>query len=113
MTFGEALKQIRRDKEVSQRELAERVGVDFSYISKIENDRMPPPAADTIEEICEALDVSPDDLLPLTGKVPSSIKDALGSSSAALGFMREASEMGLSEEEWKELQDKLKHLRGD
>ena len=41
-TFGQALKEIRRGKDVTQRELATAVGVDFSYISKIENDRMPP-----------------------------------------------------------------------
>lgn len=113
MTFGQALKQLRRSKGLSQRELADRVGVDFSYISKIENDRMPPPAADTIERICEVLDVSPDELLAMTGKVPSSIKEALGTSSAAQGFMRQASEMGLSEDEWKQLKKKLKQLRGD
>ncbi|MCB0594832.1 MAG: helix-turn-helix transcriptional regulator, partial [Phaeodactylibacter sp.] len=44
-TFGPLLKEVRRSKQVSQRELAERVGVDFSYISKIENNRLAPPAA--------------------------------------------------------------------
>lgn len=113
MTFGQALKELRRSKEVSQRELADRVGVDFSYISKIENNRMPPPAADTIERICRALDVSADDLLAMSGKVPSSIKKALDESPEAIGFMREASEMELSEEEWKYLKKELKQLRGD
>jgi len=46
-SFGQLLKHIRREKGVSQRDLADQVGVDFSYISKIENDRMPPPSADT------------------------------------------------------------------
>lgn len=113
MTFGQALKELRRSKDISQRELADRVGVDFSYISKVENDRMSPPAADTIERICEALEVSADDLLAMTGKVPSSIKEALGTNPEALGFMRQASEMELSEEDWKHLKDELKQLRGD
>lgn len=113
MTFGQALKQLRRTKDVSQRELADQVGVDFTYISKIENDRMPPPAADTIEKICDALDSSADDLLAKTGKMPSSIKESLGRSSEALGFMRQASEMGLSESEWKRMRKELKRLRGD
>jgi transcriptional regulator with XRE-family HTH domain len=62
-TFGQALRELRRSKGISQRDLAEKVGVDFSYISKIENDRLPPPAADTIVKICNALEAPPDTLL--------------------------------------------------
>ena len=65
-------------KSMTQRELATAVGVDFSYISKVENDRMPPPAADTIVKICEKLDVPPDTLLAITGKIPTPIKEAIG-----------------------------------
>ena len=54
-TFGHNLRELRRSKDVSQRELAEKVGVDFSYISKLENDRLPPPAADTIVKIAKSL----------------------------------------------------------
>ena len=76
-TFGQTLKEIRRGKGITQRELATAVGVDFSYISKVENDRMPPPAADTIVKICEKLGVSPDTLLAMTGKMPTPDKGSL------------------------------------
>ncbi|NJO93347.1 MAG: helix-turn-helix transcriptional regulator [Hydrococcus sp. RM1_1_31] len=112
-TFGQILKELRRAKGVSQRNLAEKVGVDFSYISKIENDRLPPPAADTIVRICEALSVPPDELLSTTGKMPTSAKEMIGTSSAALQFIREAEEMKLSESEWEQLVEKLKYLRKD
>jgi predicted transcriptional regulator len=36
--FGDALREKRRVAGVSQRELADRVNVDFSYISKVETD---------------------------------------------------------------------------
>ena len=114
MTFGHALKTLRRSKEVSQRELAARVNIDFSYISKIENDRMQPPAADTIEKLCEALGATAnerDQLLAMTGKVPSSMKETLGTSPAALQFMREAVNLDLSEQEWDILKSQLKSLR--
>lgn len=112
-TFGETLRKLRRSKGISQRILAEKVGVDFSYISKIENNRLPPPAADTIVKICEALSVPPDDLLSNTGKMTTSAKEMIGNSSAALQFIREAEEMKLSEGEWEKLTKKLKHLRND
>lgn len=38
-TFGQTVKKLRKAKKLTQLELAERIGVDFTYISKIENDR--------------------------------------------------------------------------
>jgi transcriptional regulator with XRE-family HTH domain len=110
-TFGKRFRELRRLKGISQRELAEKVSVDFSYISKLENDRLSPPAADTIVRICDALGVTPDELLALTGKMPSDLKDMISSSPAALQFVRDAQSMGLTEEDWKELNKQLKHLR--
>ena len=110
-TFGQTLKVIRRKKDVTQRELAAAVGVDFSYISKIENDRMPPPAADTIVKICEVLDVPPDNLLAMTGKMPTQIKEAISEKPAAQQFLREAQNMTLTDEEWGALTQELKKLR--
>ena len=110
-TFGQKLRGLRRSKGVTQRELAAKVEVDFSYISKIENDRLPPPAADTIIRICEALSILPDELLAMTGKMPSQVKQMVGTSSSALQFMRQAQSMKLTDEEWDELTRGLKQLR--
>lgn len=110
-SFGRILRELRHSKDVSQRELAEKVGVDFSYISKVENDRLPPPAADTIVKICDALGVKPDDLLALTGKMPTNVKEMLSASPAARQFIRQAQEMNLTDEEWQTLTRRLKRLR--
>ncbi len=110
-TFGKALREIRRTKDISQRELAQKIGVDFSYISKIENDRLPPPAADTIVKICEVLNIPPEQLLAMTGKVPSGVTETIGTSAAAIQFIRDAQSMRLTEEEWQRLSKQLKRLR--
>ncbi len=112
-TFGHTLRELRRSKGVSQRELAGKVGVDFSYISKLENDRLPPPAADTIVKICEALGIVPDRLLAATGKMPTEIKQMLGGSPSALRFMRQAYQMGLTDDEWTEMVKQMKKLRDE
>jgi transcriptional regulator with XRE-family HTH domain len=112
-TFGQSLREMRRSKGVSQRELAGKVGVDFSYISKVENDRLPPPAADTIVKICEALGVAPEELLASSGKIPKQLREMLGASSSALQFVREAYQMALTDEEWGEMTRQMKRLRGD
>lgn len=109
--FGSALRARRRAAGISQRDLAARTGVDFSYISKVENDRVPPPAADTIVAICQALGVAPEDLLALTGKIPSTVQRTVSSSTAAQQFLREAQQMALTDQEWTELSHLLQRLR--
>ena len=110
--FGTRLRDLRRAKNISQRELADRVGVDFSYISKLENNRLPPPAADTVEKICAALGVSGDELLALAGKVPSDVAEIIASSPAAQHFMQNLRAMSLSEDEWHQLTRRVKELKG-
>jgi transcriptional regulator with XRE-family HTH domain len=109
--FGTKLQALRRSKGVSQRQLAERIGVDFSYISKVENDRMPPPAADTIEKICKELGIPADELMGLTDKLPTDLRQLLVESRGARDFMREAQQMRLSDNEWQKLANRLKKLR--
>lgn len=77
MTFGETAKRLRKERGISQRDLAKQVGIDFTYLSKIENDRMEPPSESTIERIAEALDANADDLLVLADRFPSDLADDL------------------------------------
>lgn len=109
--FGDLLKDYRRSAGMSQRELADKANLDFSYISKIENNRIPPPAADTIVQICKILGVQPDELLSLTGKLPTQMKSDVITSKGAFRFLREAQEMKLSDDEWSEISKSLKKLR--
>lgn len=112
-TFGEALREYRRASGMSQRELAERIGVDFSYISKLENGRLPPPAADTVVGICGALRIPAEEMLALTGKLPSDIQQTVSTSKAAQQFLHEAQTMRLTDEQWGRMVEKLRHLKDD
>jgi transcriptional regulator with XRE-family HTH domain len=109
--FGAALREYRRKAGISQRELAERTGLDFSYISKIENGRIPSPAADTIVMICEVLEIPPEELLALTGKIPSEVQQTISTSTAAQEFLRQVQRMGLTDEEWHRVTKSLHNLR--
>ncbi len=110
-SFGELLREKRREAGISQRDLAAQASLDFSYISKLENDRIPPPAADTIVAICRILNIEPVELLAASGKLPAGIHTSVGSSAAAQSFLQNASKMGLTEQEWKELTSSLHRLR--
>ena len=109
--FGNVLREYRRKAGISQRELAKRAGLDFSYISKIENGRLPPPAADTLILICQILEIPPEELLALMGKLPSVVQENISSSKAAQEFLREAQRMDLTDEEWTHITRSLKKLR--
>jgi transcriptional regulator with XRE-family HTH domain len=113
LTFGQALRQLRQKAGVTQRDLANRIGVDFSYISKLENDRMPPPAADTIVTICRELKESPEQLLALVGKIPTDVEEAVATNASGQEFLREVQTMKLTDSEWKEIRLALSHLRED
>lgn len=110
--FGTALRSLRRAAGLTQRELADGSGLDFSYISKIENGRLSPPAADTIMVLCRVLKVQPEDLLALTGKIPSDVQANVSTSPSAQRFLREAQVMKLSDDEWSHLARSLRRLRG-
>ncbi len=108
--FGPLFREKRRKAGLTQRQLAERAGLDYSYISKIENGRLPPPAADTIVVLCQVLGLTPDELLAITGKIPSGVQQMLSASPAAQAFLREAKKQGLSDEQWKRLTANISQL---
>ena len=59
--FAENLKRIRKSRKLTQEQLAEIVGVDFRYISFIENARSF-TSCELIEKLSEALNVDYSDL---------------------------------------------------
>ncbi len=71
MTFGQRLRELRKAKGLTQRELADIVGLNFTYLSKIENGAMQPPRGKTIAALANALDMDADELFGLAKKVPS------------------------------------------
>jgi transcriptional regulator with XRE-family HTH domain len=112
-TFGEVLKEKRRAAGLSQRQLAERAGVDFSYISKLENDRLPAPAADTTARLAACLGCPVEDLLAAARKMPAGLSDSVTNAPAAIRFLQEASRMRLTAEEWDRMLGGLHGLRSD
>jgi transcriptional regulator with XRE-family HTH domain len=60
--LGENLKKIRTNKNITQTELAEKLGVDKSFVSNLENGKNNPTLS-TITNIAQALEVSVNELL--------------------------------------------------
>ena len=71
MTFGQRLRELRKSKGITQRALADKVGISFTYLSKIETGAMQPPRGKTIIALANELDTDSDELFGLAKKVPS------------------------------------------
>jgi transcriptional regulator with XRE-family HTH domain len=75
--FGVKVRGLRREKGLSLRDLAPKVGVGFTYLSKVENGRLDfgdYPGEALIRKLATVLDADADELLLLAKKVPDRIK---------------------------------------
>ncbi|HQE60585.1 MAG TPA: helix-turn-helix domain-containing protein [Spirochaetota bacterium] len=62
MTLGEKIRLIRKKKKLSQKELAQKIGMHENHLGRYENG-LSEPTAPVLKKICEALDVPADYLL--------------------------------------------------
>ena len=62
------LRELREQAELTQVELAEAVGVDQTYISRLELNKRHAVGFDVLAKLCEALECEPGDLLAMEGK---------------------------------------------
>ncbi len=79
MTLGSYLRVARekrrcQDKAFSVRQVAQRVGIEPAYLSKIEREQVPPPSEATIRRLAKELEEDPDLLLAMAGKVSSDLR---------------------------------------
>ena len=77
--FGEYVRKQRErlrsaDAEFSVRRVAARVGIEPSYLSKIERGEQPPPSEKTVVALAKELDEDPDVLLAMAGKISSDLE---------------------------------------
>lgn len=76
MTFGERVRQLRNANGLSLRQLAPKVGVGFTYLSRVETGKMTfgdYPSDALIHRLAEELDGDEDELLLLAERIPEPI----------------------------------------
>ena len=77
MRFGKRVRQLRQAQKLTLRGLAARIGVGFTYLSKVENEKLDfadYPSDDLIVRLAKALDADADELLIMAKKIPAQIK---------------------------------------
>ena len=71
----ESLREV--DSTFSVRQVAQRVGIEPSYLSKIERGQESPPSEETIVKLARELSEDPDLMLALAGKVSSDLQEVI------------------------------------
>ena len=113
MEFGQRLRDLRKQKNLSQRDLAAQVGIDFTYLSKIEGGRLDPPSEVIIRRIAQVLEADEDELINLAGKVPKDLKAVLEESPQAVELLRVLSERKLPDEAYRRMLDLARESGAD
>ena len=65
------------DKSMSLRRVAQRIGVEPAFLSKVERDLTPPPSEAKIVALADVLGEDPDLLLAMAGKVSSDLLEII------------------------------------
>jgi len=102
-SFGSELRRLRETKHLTQRSLATQVGIDATYISKIERGRVDHlPSVKTVQRLAHALGVDELELLGRAQRLPAGF-EAMTSHPDAREFLRRVSESRPSAADWRRL----------
>lgn len=80
--FGKHIREVREglrqeDRRFSLRQVAQRIGIEPAYLSKIERSQVPPPSEATTVRLAGELGEDPDVLLAMGGKVSSDLQEII------------------------------------
>lgn len=111
-TFGETLRRMRREKNIGQRELADKLGIAPAYLCDIEKGFRAPFNKSRLDEICQLLQLSESDRADLYDaaarssgpeSAPADITDYIMSHDGLRELIRKAMKDDTSDSYWKEL----------
>lgn len=78
INFGSVIKEARKKNGYSQRELAQILGIDDTYLSKLENNRGEyAPKEDLIRYMALYLSLDEEELIFLAGRIPAEDEDLI------------------------------------
>lgn len=104
LRFGKRIRQLRIQKGMTQRDLSARLGIDFTYLSKIENNKAEPPSDEVIKGLARELNTDPEELFTLAAKVSQSdVRNAVAADSRIGVLLRKLQSRGLTSEQIDEM----------
>ena len=76
-TFGACIRRERESRRLGLRQMAKKIGVSPTYLSKVERDEFTPPTEEKVRAIARFIERDPDQLLAMAGRVSSDILDII------------------------------------
>lgn len=109
MNFGDQIKDLRKQQHMTQRELADELGVNFTYISKIENGKLDVlPSEDLIRRMAQILETNAEDLLDLAGKLDvKELRQVAMDIPEAGAVLRRMQKRQVTQRQWKKIEEIL------
>jgi len=103
MKFGQKIRNLRKNKGLTLRELAKRVGINFTYLSKIETGKSGyTPSVKTISNLAKSLEADQVELMLLANKITPGLEE-IARHKEIIQFLRTASKRINTPDEWNEL----------
>jgi len=114
-TFGRVIREFRTEKGKYKglREFAREVGLSPAYLSRIENEKEPPPSEPIIERMAEALGADKYELFSHAGKIPTEFLETFQKNPKSVAsFMRRAQEFGIeTDKDWKSIEEAISEMK--
>jgi HTH-type transcriptional regulator, competence development regulator len=76
-TFGACIRREREARRLGLRQMAKKIGVSPTYLSKVERDEFTPPTEERVRAIARSIERDADELLAMAGRVSSDILDII------------------------------------
>ena len=112
-TFGKRIQRVRKEQKLGLRQAASKAGISATFLSRVENEKeAATPSEDTIRKLAEVLGDDFDELMQLSGRIPTSVKDYMKADPGMPEFLRRAQESNVSSEKLMELLEKAKKENG-
>lgn len=112
LKFGAFVRREREAREIGLREMAKKIGVSPTYMSKVERDEFTPPTEDKVRAIAQIIECDPDELLALAGRMPSDLADIIKRAPVEVSALLRTTS-GMTRDEIARLAAEARKTRGD
>ncbi|MDH4229873.1 MAG: helix-turn-helix domain-containing protein [Nitrospirota bacterium] len=108
--FGHEVRMLRTKRNIGLRKFAKQVGISPTYLSKIERGEFPPPAEDKVVAIADALEQDHDEMLALSGRIATDLKQVILRSPREFGHLLRVAD-GLRDDVLDQLTQEVQRLQ--